>query len=69
MYRNALKDLNMFLRDKRLALGVRFNSDIPSLLALETNLPNGQSLNYQLLSLPLYLAGQIRRFISQYDNA
>ena len=65
MYRNALKDLNMFLRDKRLALGVRFNSDIPSLLELKTTLPDGQNLNYQLLSLPLYLAGQVRRFIRQ----
>lgn len=61
----TLKSLHMFLRDKSLALGVRFNSDIPSLLALETTLPNGQNLNYRLLSLPLYLAGQVRRIIRQ----
>lgn len=61
----ALKSLHMFLRDKSLALGVRFNSDIPSLLELKTTLPDGQNLNYQLLSLPLYLSGQVRRFIRQ----
>ena len=61
----TLKSLHMFLRDKSLALGVRFNSDIPSLLTLETKLPDGQYLKYQLLSLPLYLAGQVRRFIRQ----
>jgi predicted AAA+ superfamily ATPase len=61
----TLKSLHMFLREKSLALGVRFNSDIPSLLTLKTTLPDGQNLNYQLLSLPLYLAGQVRRFIRQ----
>ena len=65
MSRKALKDLNMFLRDKSLALGVRFNSDTPSLLKLETTLPDGQNLNYQLLSLPLYLSGHVRRIIRQ----
>jgi len=61
----TLKSLHLFLVEKSLPLGVRFNSDIPSLMTLDALLPGGQNLNYRLLSLPLYLAGQTRRFIRQ----
>lgn len=61
----TLKSLHLFFQEKRPHLGVRFNSDIPSLLTLETTLPDGQNLRYRLLSLPLYMVGQVRRLIRQ----
>lgn len=61
----TLKSLHLFFREKRPALGVRFNSDRPSLLTSETALSDGQNLRYRLLSLPLYMVGQVRRLIRQ----
>jgi len=61
----TLKSLHMFFREKHPPIGVRFNSDIPSLLRLETSLPDGNNLHYRLLSLPLYMVGQVRRLIRQ----
>lgn len=61
----TLKSLHLFFQEKRPQIGVRFNSDIPSLLTLETTLPDGQNLRYRLLSLPLYMVGQVRRLIRQ----
>ena len=61
----TLKSLHLFFREKRPPLGVRFNSDTPSLLTLETALPDGQNLHYRLLSLPLYMVGQVRRLVRQ----
>jgi uncharacterized protein len=61
----TLKSLHFFFQEKRPHIGVRFNSDIPSLLTLETTLPDGQNLRYRLLSLPLYMVGQVRRLIRQ----
>ena len=46
-----LKSLHLFLRKKGLDFGLRFNSDVPSLMEGE----------YRLLSLPLYMVGQARR--------
>jgi len=61
----TLKSLHLFFQEKRPPMGVRFNSDSPSLLTLETTLPDGQNLRYRLLSLPLYMVGQVRRLIRQ----
>lgn len=47
----TLRSLHLFLRQKGLDFGLRFNSDLPSLIKGE----------YRLLSLPLYLVGQARR--------
>ena len=57
----TLKSLHLFLREKQLNLGVRFNSDTPSMLDLKTALSDGSNIPYRLLSLPLYMAGQVRR--------
>lgn len=59
----TLKSLHLFLREKHRPLGVRFNSDTPSLLDLKTTLPDGQNIPYRLLSLPLYMVGQALRLI------
>jgi predicted AAA+ superfamily ATPase len=64
----TLKSLHLFFREKSPPIGVRFNTDVPSLLTSETSLPDGQNVHYRLLSLPLYMAGQVRRLISQFTK-
>ena len=56
-----LKSLHAFLKGKKRSLGLRLNTDLPSYLTTKANLPTGESLEYRLLSLPLYLVGQARR--------
>ena len=63
----TLKSLHLFLRERRRPLGVRFNADIPSVLDLDTALSDGHNIPYRLLSLPLYLVGQVRRLVRN-DN-
>ena len=58
-----LKSMHVFLKEKNRRFGIRFNSDLPSLLDTAAVLPTEESLDYRLLSLPLYMVGQIRRFI------
>ena len=57
----TLRSLHVFLREKHLDLGIRLNSEPPSLLPIEVSLPDQSLLRFRLLSLPLYLAGQVRR--------
>ena len=49
-----------FLKEKGTAFGLRFNAAVPSLLHDSTRLPDGNALDYHLLSLPLYMVGQAR---------
>ncbi|MEW6750619.1 MAG: AAA family ATPase [Candidatus Latescibacterota bacterium] len=62
----TLRSLHLFLREKGSTLGLRLNSDPPSLLNAQTALPDGDNKAYQLLSLPLYLAGQCRRLLREH---
>jgi len=64
----TLKSLHLFLREKHCSLGVRFNSDIPSVFESQTALADGRNIPYSLLSLPLYMVGQTRRLIRQSTN-
>jgi predicted AAA+ superfamily ATPase len=59
----TLKSLHLFLHEKHRSLGVRFNSDIPSILESQTALADRPNIPYCLLSLPLYMVGQLRRLI------
>jgi len=56
-----LKSLQVFLREKKRAFAIRLNSDVPTFLDAETALPDGKNAPFKLLSLPLYLVGQVRR--------
>ncbi|MDQ6993163.1 MAG: ATP-binding protein [Mariprofundus sp.] len=60
----SLKSLHLFIKEKRSPVAVRLNADIPSMMSDTHTLPDGSSRSYQLLSLPLYMAGQVRRLIS-----
>ena len=61
----TLKSLHSFLREKHRSLGLRLNSDLPSLLEARTVLADGHNVPFRLLSLPLYMVGQIRRLIRE----
>lgn len=53
----SLRSLHLFLREKKLSLGIRFNSEPPTVLR------EGDLI---LISLPFYLVGQWRRLIQGY---
>ena len=59
-----LRSLQVMLREKRLGLGVRFCAAVPSTLDTVTALPSGEQVPFRLLSLPLYLTGQIHRLLT-----
>ena len=61
----SLRSLQQFVREKSSGLALRFNADPPSLLPESRTLPDGTTVRYQLLSLPLYLVGQARRLIGE----
>ncbi len=58
----TLKSLHLFLREKGRGFGIRLNSQPPSRLEAETSLPGYENAKFTLLSLPLYMVGQLRRF-------
>ena len=58
----TLKSLHLFLKERQKDFAIRLNSDQPSLLTAGTTVNDGQdNIPYTLLSLPLYLVGQVRR--------
>ncbi len=62
--RGTLKSLHVFLAEKNRSTGIRFNTDIPSVgkeLTARVNLQGKEELIYDLISLPLYLAGRLER--------
>jgi predicted AAA+ superfamily ATPase len=59
----TLKSLHAFMAKKKLNLAVRFNADTPSKVNVDTKLTTGESVQYQLLSLPFYLVGQLNRLL------
>ena len=64
----SLKSLHLFLYEKKLGLGLRFNMDKPSIgnLKAKVRLKNrAGDLEYVLLSLPLYLIGQTDRLLGE----
>jgi hypothetical protein len=68
----TLKSLHLFLFAKALQLGLRFNMDLPTLgnFSTKVRLKNQEGhLEYTLLSLPLYLAGQTNRILGEIKLA
>lgn len=59
----SLKSLHVFLKEKNSDFAVRFNADKPSLMNASHHLSDQSIKEYQLLSLPLYMAGQCRRLL------
>jgi uncharacterized protein len=57
----TLRSLHYFLKEKKLNLGVKFNSHLPQITQERNILVDGSHVQYQLLSLPLYFIGQLKR--------
>ena len=59
----TLKSLHQFLKEKQRHFALRFNADVPSLWVDNKKLTDGSAIDYELLSLPLYLVGQALRLM------
>jgi predicted AAA+ superfamily ATPase len=60
--RGTLKSLHIFLAEKNKKTGIRLNLDVPSMgknLQAAVNISGKTQLTYNLVSLPLYLAGKL----------
>ena len=64
----TLKSMHLFLQEKGRSLAVRLNSEPPSLLEAETSLTQRENVAFTLLSLPLYMVGQLRRLVRQLHH-
>jgi len=59
----SLRSLHTFTASKKSKIGVRFNLDTPSIVNVDTQINNIGRAEYKLISLPLYLTGQISRIL------
>ena len=64
----SLRSLHQFLKEKNRGFALRFNADVPSLLRDSKGMPNGGGIDYDLLSLPLYMVGQARRLAGDFKK-
>lgn len=59
----TLKSLQLFLHEKKGALGIRVSTQALSVLHTETAIPNQAPMPFTLLSVPFYLVEQIERLV------
>jgi len=59
----TLKSLHYFMGKKQFNLAARVNSDYPSLTSVDLKNSSGKRVQYNLLSIPFYLLGQIHRLL------
>lgn len=59
----TLKSLHLFLQEKNRKFAVRFNADIMSVGNFKLNTKNQDKKDFRLISLPLYMVGQLNRII------
>ncbi|MBY0545300.1 MAG: ATP-binding protein [Gammaproteobacteria bacterium] len=64
----SLKSLHLFMHLKNLPLAVRINSALPVITRIDTKIHDGSMVQYQLLSLPFYLLGQLPRLLNDISN-
>ncbi len=57
----TLKSLHLFLREKKRRLAIRLSTAPPSVVDATTSLHMGEKVAFTLLTLPLYLVGEVRR--------
>ena len=62
-----LKSLHQFIHAKKTGLAVRFNTETASFTKNTDQMPDGNSVEYSRLSLPLYMAEELRRIINIYN--
>ena len=61
----TLKSLHLFVSERSLTTGVRINLDVPSAVRSTGALPSGSSYDYNLISLPAYMIGELDRFLDK----
>jgi len=61
----SLKSLREFIKEKKLSLALRVNSDKPSVVIAQIADQTTSPLEYTLISLPFYLLGQVHRLINE----
>ena len=60
----ALKSLHQFMKEKKKTTALRVNSDVPKRGPIHVKDSLGSSIEYNLLSIPFYLLGQLHRLIN-----
>ncbi len=60
----SLRSLHTLMASKEGKLAVRFNADIPSMADISTEITQVGKAHYRLMSLPLYLTGQLNRLLN-----
>ncbi|MDP7111345.1 MAG: ATP-binding protein [Myxococcota bacterium] len=63
-----LRSLHLFMARRGLPLAVRLAAHPASLVDVQARTATGHEARYQLLSLPLYLAGQLPRWLDEVDG-
>ncbi len=59
----SLKSLQVFVAEKKVSVTIRFNSMAPSCLQTKTSIAGKDTVNFSLISLPLYMIGQVDRLL------
>ena len=62
----SMKSLHQFMAEKKLEMAVRLDANPPSVNEMSVKTTQGQSVKYRLLSLPLYLAGNVTTLLDRY---
>ena len=65
----SMKSLHQFMAVKDLTMAVRLDANPPSVKDMRVKTTRGQAVKYRLLSLPLYLAGNVTDLIERYLGA
>lgn len=59
----TLKSLHQFMKEKKKTIAIRINSDIPRIGPVQVKDASSHLIEFNLLSLPFYLLGQLHRLI------
>jgi len=62
----TLKSLQIYVTEKKLNKALRFNTDMPSTVQVDTSIKISKTIkqvNFQLISLPLYFVQEFNRFL------
>lgn len=62
----SMKSLHQFMAKKNLEMAVRLDANAPSVEKISVKTTQGQFVRYRLLSLPLYLTGNINALLDRY---
>ena len=64
----TLKSLQVFLKTKAQKIGVRVNSAAPTWHTASYALPGMADQSFELVSIPFYLVGQLRRLLGEKQS-